>query len=59
MLHLTLPELRAFDEYLLGYANKERILPDELRPDILTKNGLSWPWVMENCMAVASLREPA
>ena len=52
-------ELPAFDEYLLGYANKEWILPDELRPDILTKNGLSWPWVMENGMAVASLREPA
>ena len=51
-------ELPAFDEYLLGYANKEWILPDELRPDILTKNGLSWPWVMENGMAVASLREP-
>lgn len=49
-------ELPAFDEYLLGYANKEWIVPDEIRVNILTKNGLSWPWVMEGGRGVASLR---
>lgn len=44
------------DEYLLGYANKEWIIPDEIRNDVLTKNGLSWPWVMEGGRGVASLR---
>lgn len=49
-------ELPAFDEYLLGYAHKEWIVPDEIRDDVLTKNGLSWPWVMEGGRGVASLR---
>ncbi|AGF73734.1 winged helix DNA-binding domain-containing protein [Corynebacterium halotolerans] len=35
----TLP---AFDEYLLGYHDKSYILADELRPRVLTMNGLSW-----------------
>lgn len=49
-------ELPAFDEYLLGYANKDWIVPDEIRVNVLTKNGLSWPWVMEGGRGVASLR---
>lgn len=52
-IRLNLP---AFDEYLLGYAHKELVLPAELRQDILTKNGLSWPWVMEGGVGVESLR---
>ncbi|MDN6098670.1 DNA glycosylase AlkZ-like family protein [Corynebacterium flavescens] len=52
-LRLGLP---AFDEYLLGYANKDLVLPPHLRGDILTPNGLSWPWVMQGGVAVASLR---
>ncbi len=35
----TLPP---FDEYLLGYTDRTGILPDELRPKVLTMNGLSW-----------------
>jgi len=49
-------ELPAFDEYLLGYAKKELVLPPQLRADILTTNGLSWPWVMQGGVAVASRR---
>ncbi|MGV0341415.1 hypothetical protein ACUY3L_04835 [Corynebacterium mastitidis] len=30
--------------------------PEALRGDVLTRNGLSWPWVMEGGVAVASLR---
>jgi len=39
-------ELPAFDEILLGYADKSLILPEKLRPQVLTKNGLSWPFVL-------------
>lgn len=39
-------ELPVFDEILLGYADKALILPDELRAEVLTKNGLSWPFLM-------------
>ncbi|MDO5512063.1 winged helix DNA-binding domain-containing protein [Corynebacterium sp.] len=39
-------ELPAFDEILLGYGEKSYILPDELRPEVLTKNGLSWPFTV-------------
>jgi len=42
----TTYELPAFDEILLGYGEKSLILPDELRPQVLTKNGLSWPFLM-------------
>lgn len=49
-------ELPAFDEYLLGYANKQMVLPEHLRDNVLTRNGLSWPWVMEGGVAVAGLR---
>ena len=38
--------LPAFDEILLGYGDKSLILADELRPQVLTKNGLSWPFLM-------------
>lgn len=38
--------LPAFDEYLLGYHDKSFALPDELRPRVLTKNGLSWPFTL-------------
>ncbi len=50
-------ELPAFDEYLLGYADKSIIVDDELRKDVLTSNGLSWPWVMSGGIGVASLRK--
>lgn len=49
-------ELPAFDEYLLGYSAKDLVLPAALRGDVLTRNGLSWPRVMEGGVAVASLR---
>ena len=49
-------ELPAFDEYLLGYANKSQIVPDDIRGDILTKNGLSWPWVMRRGVGIKSRR---
>lgn len=39
-------ELPAFDEILLGYGDKSLVLPEELRPQVLTRNGLSWPFVM-------------
>lgn len=42
----TTYELPAFDEILLGYGDKSLILADELRPQVLTKNGLSWPFLM-------------
>lgn len=44
--------LPAFDEYLLGYADKSYALPEELRPQVLTKNGLSWPFVVDDGVAV-------
>ncbi|WP_293768125.1 winged helix DNA-binding domain-containing protein [uncultured Corynebacterium sp.] len=51
-------ELPAFDEYLLGYAHKEEIIPDEdVRKDVLTSNGLSWPWMMEGGIGTRSLRK--
>ncbi|ERK51215.1 winged helix DNA-binding domain protein [Propionibacterium acidifaciens F0233] len=40
---VTLPP---FDEYLLGYTDRTGILPDELRPQVLTMNGLSWHFVV-------------
>ena len=39
-------ELPAFDEILLGYGEKSLILPDDVRAEVLTKNGLSWPFTM-------------
>ncbi len=36
--------LPAFDEYLLGYADKSWILAPDLRHRVLTMNGLSWPF---------------
>ncbi|WP_231587514.1 winged helix DNA-binding domain-containing protein [Corynebacterium comes] len=39
-------ELPAFDEILLGYGDKSLILPEEIRPQVLTRNGLSWPFIM-------------
>ncbi|WIM73372.1 crosslink repair DNA glycosylase YcaQ family protein [Corynebacterium suedekumii] len=45
-------ELPAFDEILLGYGDKSLILPDEHRPRVLTKNGLSWPFRMSGGMVV-------
>lgn len=44
--------LPAFDEYLLGYADKSFALPDELRPRVLTKNGISWPFVVVDGVVV-------
>ncbi|WP_460490739.1 winged helix DNA-binding domain-containing protein [Corynebacterium nasicanis] len=41
-------ELPAFDEILLGYGDKSLILPDALRPEVLTKNGISWPFTMRD-----------
>lgn len=38
--------LPAFDEYLLGYQDKSFALPERLRPQVLTRNGLSWPFVV-------------
>lgn len=49
-------ELPAFEEYLPGYSAKDLVLPEALRGDVLTRNGLSWPWVMEGGVAMASLR---
>lgn len=34
--------LPAFDEYLLGYGERSSALPEHLRAEVLTKNGLSW-----------------
>ncbi|QGU08642.1 hypothetical protein COCCU_13760 [Corynebacterium occultum] len=35
--------LPAFDEYLLGYgSSREEILPADIAPEVLTKNGISW-----------------
>lgn len=43
--------LPAFDEYLLGYADKSFALADELRPRVLTKNGISWDFVVRDGVA--------
>lgn len=40
--------LPAFDEYLMGYGSRNEILDDSLRNQVLTKNGLSWPFIVEN-----------
>jgi hypothetical protein len=40
---LSLP---AFDEYLLGYADKSFALREELRPQVLTWNGISWDFTL-------------
>ncbi|BAV87572.1 hypothetical protein RA11412_1273 [Rothia aeria] len=40
---LSLP---AFDEYLLGYADKSFALREELRPQVLTWNGMSWDFTL-------------
>lgn len=34
--------LPAFDEYLLGYGERSSTLPENLRAEVLTRNGLSW-----------------
>ncbi|MDO4916839.1 MAG: winged helix DNA-binding domain-containing protein [Rothia sp. (in: high G+C Gram-positive bacteria)] len=39
-------ELPAFDEYLLGYADKSFAMTDELRAEVLTKNGISWDFTV-------------
>lgn len=44
--------LPAFDEYLLAYADKSFALAEELRPRVLTKNGLSWPFVVKGGVVV-------
>lgn len=44
--------LPAFDEYLLGYSDKSYALPVELRPRVLTMNGISWDFVVRNGVAV-------
>lgn len=44
--------LPAFDEILLGYGDKSLVLPEELRPRVLTRNGLSWPFVMVDGVVV-------
>lgn len=44
--------LPAFDEYLLGYADKSYALPQQLRPQVLTTNGLSWPFLVEDGVVV-------
>lgn len=41
-------KLPAFDEYLLGYSNKSFTMPDEIRHEVLTKNGLSWDFTVKN-----------
>ncbi|MEJ5920683.1 winged helix DNA-binding domain-containing protein [Corynebacterium sp. H78] len=46
---LSLP---AFDEYLLGYGSRVEVLSDELRPEVLTKNGISWPFEVRNGVIV-------
>ena len=38
--------LPAFDEYLLGYADKSFALREELRPQVLTRNGISWDFTL-------------
>ncbi|GGH63626.1 DNA glycosylase AlkZ-like family protein [Rothia aerolata] len=40
-------ELPAFDEYLLGYADKSFTMPDEIRHEVLTKNGISWDFTVQ------------
>lgn len=50
-------ELPAFDEILLGYGDKSLILPDEHRPRVLTKNGLSWPFRMVGGMVVGRVEK--
>lgn len=40
--------LPAFDEYLLGYGTRHEVLADSLRNQVLTKNGVSWPFIVEN-----------
>lgn len=50
-------ELPAFDEILLGYADKKFIVPDDdVRKNVLTSNGLSWPWVLQGGEGIATLR---
>lgn len=41
-------KLPAFDEYLLGYSNKSFTMPDEIRHEVLTKNGLGWDFTVKN-----------
>ncbi|MGD7002608.1 DNA glycosylase AlkZ-like family protein [Corynebacterium halotolerans] len=36
--------LPAFDEYLLGYGTRAEIVAPEIAPEVLSKNGLSWPF---------------
>lgn len=45
-LSLTL-RLPAFDEYLMGYGSRTEVLPESLRNQVLTRNGISWPFVVE------------
>lgn len=44
--------LPAFDEFLLGYHDKSYALPDQLRPRVLTKNGISWDFVVRGGVVV-------
>ncbi|MEX3611146.1 winged helix DNA-binding domain-containing protein [Rothia sp. LK2588] len=38
--------LPAFDEYLLGYSDKSFTMADEIRHEVLTKNGISWDFTV-------------
>lgn len=40
--------LPAFDEYLLGYKDKSFTMADEIRHEVLTKNGISWDFTVKN-----------
>ncbi len=49
-------KLPAFDEYLLGYSDKSFTMPDEIRHEVLTKNGLSWDFTVKNGEVVGRTR---
>ena len=41
-------QLPAFDEYLLGYADKSFTMDPAIRHEVLTLNGISWDFTVQN-----------
>ncbi len=49
-------KLPAFDEYLLGYADKSFTMTPEIRHEVLTMNGISWDFTVHDGEVVGRTR---
>lgn len=50
-------ELPAFDEYIMAYAFGNRAMIEEVAPRVLTKNGISWDFIVEEGQVIGRAGE--